>query len=244
MFESPFAEGIVGQAIAHKKVRLSTRNIRDFSKANIHKSVDDRPYGGSDGMVMLVEPILSAVQESKKNSESKNPWVIHLTPQGKSFTDQMARELLKYDHLILICGRYGGIDERAIATEVDDEISFGDFILSGGEIAAMALIDAVTRLAPGVLGNQESSLEESFLDGLLECPQFTRPREVNGLMVPEILLSGDHEKIHRWQHLVSILRTRSRRPDLLARAKLSNKDLKDAENLLSSMSEADKKVLL
>lgn len=211
---------IIGRAYEENKVKINSINIRDFSK-NKHKKVDDYPFGGGSGMVMKPEPIFDAIN-SVKNQDSR---VIYLSPQGKRFNQEIANELSKEEHLILLCGHYEGIDNRIVSHYVDEEISIGDFVLTGGEIPAMIIIDAVVRLLPGVLRSDESFIDESHYNGLLEYPQYTRPREFNGHFVPDILLSGNHQKIESWRKEESLKATLLKRPDLLEKKTLSKEDL-------------------
>lgn len=211
---------IIGRAYEENKVEINSINIRDFSK-NKHKKVDDYPFGGGSGMVMKPEPIFDAIN-SVKNQDSR---VIYLSPQGKRFNQEIANELSKEEHLILLCGHYEGIDNRIVSHYVDEEISIGDFVLTGGEIPAMIIIDAVVRLLPGVLRSDESFIDESHYNGLLEYPQYTRPREFNGHFVPDILLSGNHQKIESWRKEESLKATLLKRPDLLEKKTLSKEDL-------------------
>jgi len=218
---SPFLkEGVLGQAVKSGLLDIRLINIRSFARG-IHKVTDDRPYGGGNGMVMKPEPIYRALSSlDRKKGESL---VILLTPQGKRFDQSMAWELVRWKHLILVCGRYEGVDERIRAHHIDLELSIGDYILSGGEPGAMVVLDAISRLVPGVLGGERSNLEDTFEDGLLEYPHYTRPKIFMGEEVPAILLSGDHEKIRAWRRAESIKRTRERRPDLLKKAGLEEK---------------------
>jgi tRNA (guanine37-N1)-methyltransferase len=228
LFASFLQESILGRAIKKGRVDVRLINIREFAKGP-HKTTDDRPYGGGDGMVMKAEPIYRAVESiGRKKDESL---VILLTPQGRRFDQPTAWELSRKEHLILICGRYEGVDERVRATCADMSLSIGDYVLSGGELAAMVVVDAVSRLVPGVLGGERSNLEDSFEDGLLEYPHYTRPRVFKGQEVPEILLSGDHEKIRVWRRTESLRRTSEKRPDLLKRAKLTEEDRRILEKL-------------
>jgi tRNA (guanine37-N1)-methyltransferase len=210
----PFCgSSIIGRAQRAGIVTVRTTNIRDFA-TDRHKSVDDRPFGGGPGMVMMCPPLFDAV--AKVESEDPAPATrILLCPQGEPFTQATARELASMPRLLLICGHYEGFDERIRAGLKPREISIGDYILSGGEAAAMVVIDAVVRLLPGALGDEQSATEESFSSGLLEYPHYTRPREFRGMAVPEVLLSGDHAKIEQWRRDESLRRTRERRPDLL-----------------------------
>ena len=232
MFEGPLNEGIVGQAIKAGKIQFQTWDPRQAAKDN-HKTVDDRPFGGGDGMVLLPEimtEVLGQVPGERKNPRRR---VIYLSPQGPVLTQSKAQDLAaKYDQIVLLCGRYGGIDERFLENEVDEEVSVGDYILSGGELGALVLIDTVSRFIPGVLGNELSPLEESFKNGLLEHPLYTRPREYQGKAVPDVLLSGNHGKIEKWRREQQILRTLSKRPDLLAQADVSQAEILEAQKNL------------
>jgi tRNA (guanine37-N1)-methyltransferase len=223
MFDSPLQESILGKALERGLIEIRRVNIRDFAWDR-HKTADDTPYGGGQGMVMKVEPIGRAVEHVKKEAPSAR--VIYLTPQGCPFHQEKARELAALDHVVLLCGRYEGVDERVRELFVDEEISIGDYVLTGGELAAMVVIDAVARLIPGVLGSDRSAEEDSFGDSLLEYPQYTRPPEFRDKAVPEILLSGNHAAIARWRRREALRRTLARRPDLLTRASLSVEDRK------------------
>lgn len=219
---SPFLEtGVLGRAVKKGVVDVKLTNIRSFAQGP-HKVTDDRPYGGGDGMIMKPGPIIRALK-SIDRADGRS-LVILLTPQGEPFEQSMAWELSKADQLILICGRYEGVDERVKSGQIDKEVSIGDYILSGGELGALVVIDAVSRLVPGVLGGERSSEEDSFTDGLLEYPQYTRPRVFRGQEVPSVLLSGDHEKIRQWRRTQSLKRTLERRPDLLKKAQLGEED--------------------
>lgn len=200
---------IIGRAIEENKIDVNCINIRDFSKDK-HRKVDDYPFGGGPGMVMMPGPIYDAISHVKTNKSK----VIYLSPQGKRLDQNIANSLSKEEHLVLLCGHYEGIDNRIIENYIDEEISIGDYVLTGGEIPALVLIDCITRLIPGVLSSEESYIDESHYDGLLEYPQYTRPREFNGFNVPEILLSGDHKKIAEWRKNESIRVTLEKRPDL------------------------------
>ncbi|HHW92187.1 MAG TPA: tRNA (guanosine(37)-N1)-methyltransferase TrmD [Firmicutes bacterium] len=221
MFPGPLGCSIIGRALERGLFKLAVHNLRDYT-TDKHRIVDDTPYGGGAGMVMKPEPIFRAVGSLAHKGESR---IILLCPQGELFTQEKAWELSRENHLILICGHYEGIDERVRQYLVTDEISTGDYILTGGEIPAMALVDAVVRLLPGVLGEYSSVQEETFTDNLLEYPQYTRPPEWEGMAVPSILLSGHHEEIRRWRRRESLKRTLRRRPDLLERAVLTEEDL-------------------
>jgi tRNA (guanine37-N1)-methyltransferase len=208
MVEPLLNSSILKRAQEKKLVKFEIVNFRDFS-TNKHKTVDDTPYGGGSGMVLAVEPIFYALESLEKPNHK-----ILLSPQGSTFNQNKAKELLKEEHLTFICGHYEGFDERVIEF-VDEEISLGDFVMTGGEIASLAIIDAIVRLIPGVLGSQESFENDSFYDGLLDYPQYTKPREFKGLKVPDVLLSGDHAKIDKWREEMSKKKTLERRPDLL-----------------------------
>ncbi len=214
-------QGVLGRAVKRGLVDVNLINIRDFARGT-HKTTDDRPYGGGEGMVMKPGPIYRALK-SVDRVEGKSP-VILLSPQGKLFDQSIAWEMSGWDQLVLVCGRYEGIDERIKLTCIDMELSIGDYILSGGELGAMVIVDAVSRLIPGVLGGERSNLEDSFEDGLLEYPQYTRPRMFQDKPVPEVLLSGNHEKIRVWRRKESLKRTLEKRPDLLKQANLTPED--------------------
>jgi tRNA (guanine37-N1)-methyltransferase len=212
--------GVVGRAASRGLVTLECRNPRDYTD-DAHRTVDDRPYGGGPGMVMKVEPLAAAIRAARAAAPQGSP-VVCLSPQGAVFDQAMAREFAASPGLILVAGRYEGIDERLIETEVDRELSLGDFVLSGGEIAAMAVIDAVVRLIPGALGDEESAQQDSFMSGLLDHPHYTRPELVRGKSVPEVLLSGDHAKIARWRSKQALGRSFVRRPDLVSKIELND----------------------
>jgi len=216
MFQGPFDESIVKRAMDKNLVKIKIHDLRQWTKDK-HKTVDDRPFGGGVGMVMMVEPVYYALRALK--SEIRNPKsetrVILLTPQGKVFNQKKAQQLSKEKHLIFICGHYEGVDERIRKHLIDEEISIGDYVLTGGELPAMVITDAIVRLLPGVLEKPEATKNESFSPKLLEYPQYTRPAGYKGWKVPEVLLSGDHAKIADWRKKQSLTRTRSRRPDLL-----------------------------
>jgi tRNA (guanine37-N1)-methyltransferase len=221
MFEGVFNASILGKAQERGLVRLRTVNFREFA-GNKHNTVDDYPYGGGGGMVLKPEPIFAAVEHLQSETESGvRPRVILMCPQGKRFDQQIARQLAEERHLILICGHYEGYDERIREHLVTDELSIGDFVLTGGELPAMVVIDAVVRLLPGVLGNEMSAVTDSFSTGLLEHPHYTRPPQFRGWSVPEVLLSGHHGKIQEWRRRQSLLRTWRRRPELLETAELT-----------------------
>ena len=229
MFQGPLTESILKRAQEQGLLSIALHNIRDAT-TDKHHIVDDYPYGGGAGMVMKPAPIFDAVEAVYQGGP-----IILLTPQGRLFTQQVAKELSQHERLTLICGHYEGIDERVHEHLITDEISIGDFVLTGGELAAMIVVDAVSRLLPGVLGGEESALDESHSSGLLEYPQYTRPPEFRGWRVPDILLSGNHAEIAKWRRKESLRRTRERRPDLFAKLDLSSKQdmklLRELEDL-------------
>ena len=212
MIREQSAYGIQGRAVESGLLTLQTWNPRDYSE-NRHRCVDDRPYGGGPGMVMQVQPLRAAIQRARRDA-AEAP-VIYLSPQGDRFDQDKARQLAGLERIILVAGRYEGIDERLIRLEVDEELSVGDYVLSGGELPALVVMDAVTRLLPGALGDADSAQEDSFMDGLLDYPHYTRPEEIDGLRVPEVLTGGNHEDIRRWRHKQALGRTWQRRPELL-----------------------------
>ena len=212
-FKAMSGFGVTGRAIADGKVQLRVWNPRDFARDK-HRSVDDRSYGGGPGMVMTVEPMRSAIRAAK-DQQPGDCKVSLLSPQGRKLSQQVIKELALRPGLILVCGRYEGLDERLIDLEVDEEWSIGDYVISGGELAAAVVIDALTRLIPGVLGDDESAQQDSFMDGLLDHPHYSRPESAGGLEVPAVLMSGDHEAIRRWRRKQALGRTFLRRPDML-----------------------------
>lgn len=218
MFSALSDHGVTGRAIQKGLVQLGTINPRSYTQDR-HNTVDDRPYGGGPGMVMMVEPLRAAISDAKK-ALSKEAKVIYLSPQGRKLDQAGLQSLVKREEMILICGRYEGIDERLIASEVDEEWSIGDYVLSGGELAAMVLIDGITRLIPGALGHDDSAEQDSFMNGLLDYPHYTRPEVLDDLVVPDVLLSGDHKKIDRWRLKQALGRTWLRRPDMLEKLEL------------------------
>lgn len=222
MFEGVFNESILKKAQEKSLLRFNIVNYRDYS-LNKHHKVDDYPYGGGAGMVLSPQPIFDAVEAVIKTSETK-PRILLMCPQGEQFTQKKAEELSKEKHLIFICGHYEGYDERIRTHLATDELSIGDFILTGGELASMVIIDSVARLIPGVLGNQASHQQDSYSTGLLEHPHYTRPQNFRGMKVPEVLLSGDHKKIEEWRRKESLRRTVERRPDLLKENLLTEED--------------------
>ncbi|MCW2477077.1 MULTISPECIES: tRNA (guanosine(37)-N1)-methyltransferase TrmD [unclassified Symbiopectobacterium] len=213
MFRAVVDYGVTGRAVKNGLLNVTCWNPRDFTYDR-HRTVDDRPYGGGPGMLMMVQPLRDAIHEAKA-AAGDGVRVIYLSPQGRKLDQQGVRQLATHQKLILVCGRYEGIDERVIRTEIDEEWSIGDYVLSGGELPAMVLIDSVSRFIPGVLGHESSAEEDSFADGLLDCPHFTRPEVLEGVEVPPVLLSGNHAEIRRWRLKQSLGRTWLRRPELL-----------------------------
>ena len=216
MFEPVLGESIIKRAREKEIITINIIDLRSFSKDK-HRKVDDKPFGGGPGMVMNAEPFFEAVNylKSRRGEEEIKSRVILLSPKGKTFNHRLAKRLSRYEHMILLCGHYEGINKRIRRYLVDTELSIGDFVLTGGELAAMVIIDAVARYLPGVLGNKESSCDESFTDNLLEYPQYTRPADYKGMKVPEVLLSGDHKKITAWRRRQALKVTKKKRPDLL-----------------------------
>jgi tRNA (guanine37-N1)-methyltransferase len=213
-FEGPFRQGVVARAAQFGALSIQIHDLRNWTH-DVHRTVDDRPFGGGEGMLMKAEPIFDAV-ESIFPERTSQKRVILLSAQGRKFTQRIARELTAYEELLLICGRYEGVDERVAEHLADDELSIGDYVLSGGELAATVVVDTVARLLPGVLGNEDSSLNESFgEEGILDCPQWTRPADFRGWKVPEALLSGHHAEIAKWRKQAALEKTKQRRPDLL-----------------------------
>lgn len=229
MIMQGLSASITGRALDKGILKLNTIDVRDFSE-NKHNRVDDYPYGGGAGMVMAPGPVVRAYRSVKEqiteSPDGKAPRVIYLTPQGKVFNQSMAEELAEEEDLVFLCGHYEGIDERALEMIVTDNVSIGDYVLTGGELPAMVMMDAISRLVPGVLNNEVSAEFETFQDNLLEYPQYTRPEEFEGKKVPEVLLSGHHAKIDEWRREQSLLRTAQNRPDLLEKAILTEKDKK------------------
>lgn len=237
MFEGVFGASILGKAKEKGLVSLQAVNFRNYAN-NKHNTVDDYPYGGGGGMVLKPEPVFAAVEDLQVEPDAK-PRVILMCPQGESFTQRKAEELSQESHLVLICGHYEGYDERIREYLVTDELSIGDYVLTGGEIPAMAVIDSVVRLLPGVLGNETSAVTDSYSTGLLEHPHYTRPPEFRGWCVPDILVSGHHAKIEAWRREQSLLRTLKRRPDLLEKVELTAKERKWLKEIAESTREAD-----
>lgn len=225
MFRAITDFGVTGRAVKHELLQVTCWNPRDFTHDR-HKTVDDRPYGGGPGMLMMVQPLRDAIQAAKQAFNSDDVKVIYLSPQGRQLNQAGVTQLAQYQNLILVAGRYEGIDERLIQAEIDEEWSVGDYVLSGGELPAMTLIDAVSRFVPGVLGDIASAEQDSFIDGLLDCPHFTRPEVLDGVRVPEVLLSGNHELIRRWRLKQSLGRTWRRRPELLDNLALTDEQAK------------------
>lgn len=223
MFVSPLEQSIIKRAKERGLVDIVTHNIRDYTHDK-HHTVDDYPYGGGPGMVLKAESVFQATEAVKQQFDTVEIPVILLTPQGRLFTQQVAQELALYTHLMLICGHYEGLDERVHEHLATDEISIGDYVLSNGELAAMVIVDAVVRLIPGVLGSPMSANNDSHSDGLLEYPQYTKPRVYRGWSVPQVLLSGNHGEIARWRRCQSILRTAKRRPDLIEKITLADEE--------------------
>jgi tRNA (guanine37-N1)-methyltransferase len=242
MFQVPFSTSILKRAIDRNLVTVGVHNIRDYTHDK-HHTADDYPYGGGAGMVLKPEPIFEAVESITSDivleEEKEAAPVILLTPQGRLFSQQIALELAEYHHLILICGHYEGVDERVRQNLVSDEISIGDYVLSGGEPAAMVVVDAVVRLLPGVLGSEDSIQDDSHITGLLEYPQYTRPEVYRGHAVPEILRSGNHAQIAKWRREQAIRRTLERRPELLDKANLSAEEKKLIAELKGKSPDAD-----
>lgn len=224
MFQAVTQYGVTGRAVNKGLLQVECWNPRDYTKDK-HRTVDDRPYGGGPGMLMKVQPLQDAIVAAKQ-AAGDGVKVIYLSPQGRKLDQAGVLELVSRKKLVLVAGRYEGIDERLIDAGIDEEWSLGDYVLSGGELPAMTLIDAVARLVPGVLGHQDSATEDSFVEGLLDCPHYTRPEQINGVCVPEVLLSGNHELIRLWRLKQQLGRTWLRRPDLLERLELNTEQLR------------------
>jgi tRNA (guanine37-N1)-methyltransferase len=240
MFGAVAEAGVIGRAREKGIYQLVAWNPRDFA-LNAYRTVDDRPYGGGPGMVMMPEPLgkaLAAARQRQRSAGVKMPRVIHLSPQGRLLNHQLVMELAAERGLVLLAGRYEGVDERVIAREVDDEISIGDYVLSGGELAAMVVIECIVRQLPGVLGDAESAGQDSFVHGLLDCPHYTRPEVYEGEAVPAVLLSGNHAEIGRWRLKQALGRTWRRRPDLLQQRKLSDDERRLLEEFKHELSGA------
>ncbi|MGE5615060.1 MAG: tRNA (guanosine(37)-N1)-methyltransferase TrmD [Bacillota bacterium] len=224
MFDAVLGASIIGRARESGIITVNTHNIRDYSKDK-HKKTDDYPYGGGNGLVMLAQPIYDTYMSIAGSLDYK-PYFIYMSPQGKLLTQELAEKLSSLKHIVILCGHYEGVDERVLEELVDEEISIGDYVLTGGELPAMVLVDAVSRTIPGVLSNSGSYKEESHTNGLLEYPQYTRPYEFLGKKVPDILLSGHHANIEKWRRKQSLKRTKARRPDLFEKLELSEEDKK------------------
>ena len=235
MFDAISKHGITSRALDKKIYSLNLINPREFTADN-HKTVDDRPYGGGPGMVMLAEPLAKAIGAAK--ALNKKAKVIHLSPRGTKLTHEKVMQLSREKGLILLASRYEGVDERLLDALVDEELSIGDYVLSGGELPAMALIDALVRQLPGALGDADSAIEDSFVNGLLDCPHYTRPEEYEGKCVPEVLLSGNHAKIREWRLKQSLLLTRAKRPDLLAARSLTKEEARLLQEIISEQEQA------
>jgi tRNA (guanine37-N1)-methyltransferase len=240
MFDAITEYGVTGRAIRNGLIDFQQWNPRDFTHDR-HRTVDDRPYGGGPGMLMMVQPLRDAIKAAKAEAEKagEKAKVIYLSPQGRKFDQAGACELAQDKRLIFIAGRYEGIDERLIQAEIDEEWSVGDYVLSGGELAAMNIIDAVARLVPGVLGHEQSAEQDSFSDGLLDCPHYTRPEVLDGKAVPKVLLSGNHEKIRQWRLYQSLERTWLRRPELLTDLALTAEQQQMLDNIKQQTSDRE-----
>ena len=239
MFETICEQGVVGRAVKQGKVNVAVTNPRDFTQDK-HRTVDDRPYGGGPGMLMMTAPLTEAIRYAESAmaiSDSQPVCKVYLSPQGKKLDHQLVETLAQKQNLLLVAGRYEGIDERVIQSEIDLEVSLGDFVLSGGEIAAMAVMDSVIRTLPGVLGHQNSAQQDSFAEGLLDHPHYTRPEVYEGQQVPPILLTGDHEKIRRWRLKQSLGRTWLRRKDLLEQIELNDEQQQLLQEFIEEHSE-------
>ncbi len=235
MFQAISEYGVTGRAVRNGLIDLEYWNPRDFT-LDKHRTVDDRPYGGGPGMLMKVQPLRDAIQAARLaagvQEDGSETRVIYLSPQGRKLDQQGVRQLVGRQKMVLVAGRYEGIDERLLETEIDEEWSIGDFVLSGGELPAMTLIDAVSRLVPGVLGHEDSASEDSFEEGLLDCPHYTRPETIDGRHVPDVLLSGNHEAIRRWRLKQQLGRTWQRRPELLDGRELNSEQQRLLEEFI------------
>lgn len=238
LVQAALEEGVVGRAVRAGSIQLELYNPRDFAQDSF-KSVDDRPYGGGPGMVMMAEPLAECVKQARSDFESETLQTILLTPQGQTLSQTVVRKFSELDGLLLIAGRYEGVDERFVENYVDSELSIGDYVLSGGELPALVVLDSVARLVSGTLNNPDSTSTESYSDGLLDFPQYTRPRRFEGLDVPEILLSGDHGKVEKWRHAQAIKRTWNRRPDLLTKRSWAKEERKIVKSLANCRSGFD-----
>ncbi len=236
LVDSVVKSGIPRRAVEQNAIELHCWNPRDYT-TDKHRTVDDRPYGGGPGMVMKADCLLDTVKAVKQHSTAK---VIYLSPQGKPLTQSAVQRFAQQENLILLCGRYEGIDERVIDIAVDEEWSIGDYVLSGGELAAMIVIDVLSRLLPNVLGHEDSAEQDSFTDGLLDCPHYTRPERVENLGIPDVLKSGNHAEIAKWRRQQALGRTKQRRPDLLQKLELSEEDKKLLSDYLKSSSNEER----
>ncbi len=230
MFKGPFDDSIVRSAVENSVVEISICDIRNFT-TDKHRTADDYPFGGGSGMILKPEPVFRAVESVREGRDKVSVRTVLVSPQGRRFDQRMARELAEEEEIVLICGHYKGVDERIRLHLADDEISIGDFVISGGELAAMVIVDAVTRLLPGALGDLESAETDSFYNGLLEGGQYTRPRDFRGYKVPEVLLGGNHEEIRLWRRSVSLRKTLLLRPDLFESITLADEDRKLLEEI-------------
>ena len=243
MFEGPLTESILSRARQRGLLNLKVHDIRDYTRDK-HRQADDSSYGGGPGMVMKPEPIYGAIENIIQEQEAISPTesrIILMCPSGEKLSQKKAIELSASDHLIIICGHYEGIDERVRENLVTDEISIGDYVLTGGELPAMVLVDTVARLIPGVVGDDESIIHESFYEGLLDFPHYTRPEEFKGEKVPKVLISGNHEEVGKWRRKESLKRTLYRRPDLLAKAKMTDEDKRLLEEIICEKGAKEKK---
>ena len=237
MLQSVTQFGVTGRALKSGQVGLSTHDPRAHAKDK-HRTVDDRPYGGGPGMLMQVQPLRDAIHEARA-SHTSTPYVVYMSPQGKRLDQSGVAELAQHENLVLVAGRYEGIDERLIGREIDAEVSIGDYVLSGGELAAAVIIDAVVRTLPGALGDDASAEQDSFMNGLLDHPHYTRPEEIDGQVVPEVLLSGDHAAIARWRMQQSLGRTWQRRPDLLEQVDLDEQQQQLLDEYIAAFEQQD-----
>ncbi len=238
MCRAVFSESVVGRAVAKGIIEVNAVNIRDFSADKRHNRVDDTPYGGGMGMLMQAQPIFDCYRHIESTMDAK-PHVIYMSPQGTVLTQNRARELSKYENTVILCGHYEGVDERVLEEIVDEEISIGDYVLTGGELPALVLVDCIARMVDGVLPNEEAYSAESHYNGLLEHPQYTKPYEWNGRKVPDVLISGHHANIDEWKRKQSLKRTFERRPELLKNAELSKKDMTFLQKLKNETKESE-----
>ena len=230
MFSAISEQGVVGRAVSQNILRLTLHNPRDYT-SDERRTVDDRPYGGGPGMIMMPEPLVKVIEAAKQAALYDKPKVVYLSPQGQRFDHAAATQFAQDESLVLLAGRYEGVDERVIQNYVDEEWSIGDYVLSGGELPAMVMIDAIARLLPESLGNSESAQQDSFVDGILDCPHYTRPENFQNEQVPDVLLSGDHQAIKQWRQEQALRRTLLRRPDLLEKIELTADQLKLLERM-------------